>query len=732
MSIALIAIGLVTLLGQVVLLRELLVAFFGSELIYVLALGLWLLGSALGALLGGLRGGRRTVGAATDLAPVAWLLIVLGLLLPLDVVAIRGLRPLFGEAFGAVPGAYLDLPVQLLVLAATLLPPSLLAGVLLRRAAGVLIARGGRLIRAYAIESAGGVLGGLLATLLLRFGLANLAGALLAALVATLTGALLPSSRSPSPSARTTRAWYRPAPRLVIGALGALALVVGMFASRSIDHRLATWSQADLVASRDTPYGRLSVTAAAGQVALFEDGALVATSEDTAAEEIVHLAALQRGRVDSALVLGFGSGNEVAQLLAHQPAVIDWVVVDAEIVRWLASYLPDAVGRVLAEPTVHLIDADPRTWLAQSGRYDLILSNMAAPASGRANRYWTVEFFAACREHLRSGGVLACRLQAAENVWTPARLRRAASIHRALTTAFTDVVVLPAMHAHLLLASDRPLTRDPVELVEALDELRPPPRYLSGAYLDYLYTSDRFVAAQALLADSAVPANRDAQPTCYAYTLMIWLAHFLPELTWQDWGEGWLGMRSVWLALALMTVVALLARRSDLGRRCVLAAIAGLAGMVLEAVLLLHYQVHRGVLYQDLGFLFTAFMAGLALGGEALARVRDPGWRLQAMVAVALALLGAGTAWLTTHGAATGLIATASLLLLAGAVTAAMLGVATRRGRPYEETLAGPVFAADLLGGCVGGVAAALVLVPLLGLPGAALVVVALAVIAVL
>jgi len=727
MSFALIAIGLVTLLGQVALLRELLVAFFGSELIYVLALGLWLLGSAFGALLGG----RRFGAAPTTLEPVAWLLIVLGLLLPLDVVLIRGLRPLLGT----LPGAYLDLPVQLIVLAATLLPPSILAGALLRRAASVLVARGGRLIRAYAIESAGGILGGILATLLLRFGLANLAGALLAGLVATATGALLPATGILSPGLAATHERYRRTARAVIGALGAVALAVGMFASTPIDRRLATWNHADLVASRDTPYGRITVTAAAGQVALFEDGALVATSEDTAAEEIVHLAVLQRARLDSVLVLGFGSGNEVGQLLAHQPAAIDWVVVDAEIVHWLAAYLPDEVGRALASPTVHLIEADPRAWLAKSARYDLILSNLAAPASGRANRFWTEEFFASAREHLRPAGVLACRLRAAENVWTPARLRRAASIHQALTAAMTDVVVLPGMHAYMFLASDRPLTRDPALLAGRLAEVTPPPRYLTGAYLDYLYTSDRFVAAKTLLAEADIPANRDVYPACYAYTLTIWLSHFLPELTWRDWrdwGGGWFGVRSVWLALLAMTVAALVARRSDLGRRCVLAAIAGLAGMILEAVLLLHYQVHRGVLYQDLGFLFTAFMAGLAVGGEALARVRTPGIRLHLAVAAGLALLGVGTAWLTVHGAATGLIATAGLLLLAGAVTAALLGIATRRGRPYEEPLAGPLLAADLVGGCLGGVAAALVLVPLLGLPGAALATVALAGIAVL
>jgi len=44
MILQLLAIGLVSILGQVVLLREMQVACFGSELIYILAFGFWLPG----------------------------------------------------------------------------------------------------------------------------------------------------------------------------------------------------------------------------------------------------------------------------------------------------------------------------------------------------------------------------------------------------------------------------------------------------------------------------------------------------------------------------------------------------------------------------------------------------------------------------------------------------------------------------------------------------------------
>ncbi len=49
--ILLLAVGLISILAQVVLLRELSVAFYGIELIYILAIGVWMLCTAAGAAL---------------------------------------------------------------------------------------------------------------------------------------------------------------------------------------------------------------------------------------------------------------------------------------------------------------------------------------------------------------------------------------------------------------------------------------------------------------------------------------------------------------------------------------------------------------------------------------------------------------------------------------------------------------------------------------------------------
>jgi hypothetical protein len=63
-----------------------------------------------------------------------------------------------------------------------------------------------------------------------------------------------------------------------------------------------------------------------------------------------------------------------------------------------------------------------------------------------------------------------------------------------------------------------------------------------------------------------------------------------------------------------------------------------------------------------------------------------------------------------------GLVETAALLAAAGCLVAGIFAYATLHGAPEQEKVISPLYAADLFGGCVGSVAASLVMVPLLGM----------------
>ncbi|MBD3334477.1 MAG: hypothetical protein GF355_03085, partial [Candidatus Eisenbacteria bacterium] len=481
MARALFLIGFVSILGQVALLRELNVAFYGSELVYALTLGFWMLWTGLGAAVGRRQRAPREVS-------LHLLLLALAAVLPPAAVLIRS-----GRLFlGGVPGAYLSFPTQLLLMNLAVLPVGWILGLSFRWGARLHITAGRTAASAYAVESAGGVAGGLAATLALKWSLPNLGAVLIAALIIGLAAAGWSLRRG-------TRRGHRTALALG-GGLLALAAAGGLIRLAQLDRALTAWSHPDLVAVRDTPYSRVTVTARGGQVAVFINDALAYETQSLAAERFVHLAALQRPRPGRILILGGGFTGLVREALAHQPDSVHYVELDAQLLELVRAHLPDEDRRALAAVPVRTSIDDPRAFVAGTERrYDLILIGMPDPDSGQLNRFYTREFFALCAERLTARGVLALRLASAENLWTPHQAQRTAAVFNALGAACADAVLLPGEES-ILLASPAPLARRPDALVERLVDRPLDTRLVTPAYVDYIYTNDRFHRAAERLA----------------------------------------------------------------------------------------------------------------------------------------------------------------------------------------------------------------------------------------
>lgn len=349
---------------------------------------------------------------------------------------------------------------------------------------------------------------------------------------------------------------------------------------------------------------------------------------------------------------------------------------------------------------------------------------MPEPDSGRTNRFYTAEFFTACSRSLSPGGVLALRLRGAENLWTPLATRRLAAIHRALRGAFDDVMVLPGT-SHVLVASRGPLVRDPDEIATRLRRRDLRARLVTPAYATYLLSNDRFREMDQALSTAVTPANTDARPVCYPYTLLLWLSRFAPSLGRAEIPDlrpaRLLTDPRGWLALAVVAGAAAVVRRRGLARRAALVGAVACAGMVIETVLLLDYQTRSGALYRDLGALLTAFMAGLAAGSAWLdRRTRRAGaGKAGPWLVIALAALASAIAALLETGHVLGLVPVAILLAATGFVVAALFAWAAAVAHPDPRVPIAPLYAADLAGGCLGSLGAALALVPLAGLPGA-------------
>ncbi len=702
MKISLLAIGLISILGQVVLLRELNVSFFGVELIYLLALGIWLFWTALGAMIG-----RRVHSPSPR--QIASLFMVFAFAISLDIVFIRASRLLFG----GLPGAYLDFFQQILVALIALLPAGLLSGLLFQWAARAYVAQNETLAVAYAIESAGGLLGGLLSTLFIMWELQNFSSALLCALIAVIIPLMILKDNRAS-RWRTT-------------ALLLSCLVFGLlWISPALDDTLTRWNHPRLLENRDTPYGRITVTRLYNQISVYENDALSFETEGMDAEYFCHLTALQHSHPRKVLILGGGIEGLVREITKYSPQKIDYVELNPALLKMVTKHLPKDIRQSLNAPAVNIIFDDPRKFLKKSGLYDLILVGMPEPTSGQANRFYTKEFFEQCSAKLNPGGILGFRLHTSENLWTKPLANRNAGIFNALRSVFPAVLFLPGT-TNIVTASRSPLPQTHHVMIQRLQKMQIATRLITPGYIRYLFTNDRFFEVRDLLNKNNSPINTDIQPVCYQYAFMIWLSKFFPRLALID-------VQTVinpllfeppfsllfWISLP---VILLFSRFHSMLRRMLLVAAAGFIGMVMETILMLHYQTKSGVLYQDIGILLMSFMSGLTLGAlivkKAMSRPvnRRSSLRCQGiLLIIGFCILIVFTEKYLLKSNAIGLMQISFLLVFTGFFVAGIFAFASLHEIDHQQDVISPLYAADLLGGCIGSLLGSLFLIPLMGM----------------
>ena len=311
--IYLIAVGFFSILGQVVILRELNVAFYGIELIYILSFAFWLIGTAIGAAVG-----RQSY--IPEEIKIHKLFLVSAILLIVDIIFIRDIRNLFG----GVQGGYLPFLIQVSALSIALLPVGFLAGLLFQWTAKRFVDENETLAKAYAIESAGGVLGGLSSTLFLNLGISNFSIALTCSLCFAFVVIYFSFNSKNSLMKYTSIA------------VSAGILILFVF-SHQIDKLLTSWNHPQLIESIDTPYNRVTLTSHEKQLSVFEDDALSYETQSITAEEFVQLSTLQTTNLNNVLVLGGGFGGIIPELLKLPIKKIDYVEINRDLIEFLKN-----------------------------------------------------------------------------------------------------------------------------------------------------------------------------------------------------------------------------------------------------------------------------------------------------------------------------------------------------------------------------------------------------------
>jgi spermidine synthase len=711
------ALGVSCVMTQLALMRELLGAFSGNEMVLGVALGLWLLLMGIGTWLG-----RTSDKLRNQFAALIMTQMLVAILPLLQVFLLRALRNVVftrGAAVGVT-----QIVISAFVL---LLPYCLVAGYALTLSCSLLAREegAGGIGRVYIADSVGSIAGGILFSFVLvrfldHFGILVFP-AMLNLLVAGVVGVRC-----------GTRALSGTALALAVGEL-ALAFLADM-------DRISTnlqFSHQHIVARANSPYGKLIVTESDGQFNFIENGVpITSTHDDQRVEETVHYAMAQRPDARKVLLVSGGISGTAKEVLKYGVSEVDYVELDPLILEFGWKYLPDN----LADSRIRIINTDGRLFIKQAvGKYDVIIVDVPDPSTAQLNRFYTVEFLAEAKQVLSKDGVLSFSLGRYENYVSKELAQMLASARLALKPSFHNVLIIPGGRVFFL-ASDGSLFED---VAARIEQRQIGTKLVNRHYLDAMLTADRMAdIARATAQPAAV--NQDFSPVLYYYHLRHWMSQFK------------IGFGALQSLLLVLLCVYLLRLR---GPAFVLFA-SGFAGSALEVVLLLAFQVLCGSVYHQLGVIVTVFMAGLALGAllmnrssrgnetltdesqianhesaiapnlltSAATKSRDE----KSLVLLALALAGYAMllpvlllAMNRVEGTASALFTVKVVIALLTLILAVLVGMQFPLANriEFDGTVVGAsqLYTADFTGAFLGALLACTLLIPLIGVTGVCL-----------
>lgn len=727
LTFALILIGASWMAGQIVLMRQLLVVFYGNELSLGITLASWLFWVGFGSW----GAGRWIVERIRQkLVALAFGEVGLALLLPLSILVAR-LIPL---GFNYLPGEIIGILPMSLATFFLLAPVCILGGFLFVLGCQVYKVRSRGLAAqigyVYILEAIGASIGGLITSLLLIRLFPPLYVMFLIGLLNLLSAFLLLRER-----------------RLLAISAGAL-LVIYLFSlifgqiDRLRQYSLnLQWRNYKLLTSQNSVYGNIVITRKDNLFSVFNNGLYSFTVPDRfTSERKAHFPLLEHPRPERVLLIGGDSSGQLREILKHPVERVDYVELDPLLIKLAKEYLP--VNKELDEPRVTVIsNMDGRLFVKMTAnKYDVVIINLPSPHTAQLNRFYTREFYEEVKRILKENGILCFSMYSNPNYISQEQKQLYLTLKQTLESVFDEVKITPGQTNYFLAAKGRGvLTLDWQVLMKRLKEREIQARYMREYYLFSELSPERIDFFQKRLgrAKSGALLNEDLRPIAYYYDLVLWNTYFKYNLKrlFQAINPGKIYLAAAFIFIILTAPLWLKGLRTKVPSWGVLTCVGttGFAEITFQIVTLLSFQIIYGYVYYKLGIILTSYMLGLIFGGWMITRMIEKGRgdyhlfiRTQAAIFIYplilpllfwtfLNLKDRFSFWLGSN------IIFPVLPVVPGLIGGFQFPLANKlylgNSRIEIGRSAGLTYGLDLFGSCLGAILATIFLLPVIGIP---------------
>ena len=741
---ALVIMGFSGIIAQILLLRELLITFYGNELSIGIVLANWLVLEAFGCFFLG----KMVERFKRPLQGFVGLQIIFSLSLPLVIYLTRILKEVIGVAAGEGLGLISILYSSFFIL----LPVSISHGALFTfgcKIYSLYFKQNAKSIgQVYIYETLGTIVGGIAFNYLLIPYFHSFQIALGVALINLIICVFLLA-----PFWRDVQIL---SPKILTIVSLIFLLLTGLLTfSQGADkiHWLSIrwqWKNQDVRHYQNSIYGNVVVTKRGEQYTFFSDGIPVITTptpDISFVEEFVHLPMLTHPYPKKVLILSGGAGGVIGEVLKH-PSVerIDYVEIDPLILKIVKSFPTHLTESELNNPKVNIEYVDGRIFIKKSSyKYDLILLGLSDPSDLQVNRLFTKEFFSLAKERLKEEGVLVTNLPGSLTYLNEELKNLNTCIINTLKGVFPYLQIIPGDGINLFLASTSKEISliNHLQLSQRLKERNLEVNLLTPAYIEYKLHSRWLNWFLKSLEGGTERINQDFKPLGVFFSLTYWNALFSPYMRGLFRLFERVNLLFLFILFFVITLVFLLinAKIKRFFKISIPICIAttGFAGMIFDLALIFTFQALYGYVFHWIGLLVTAFMVGVAVGAivmtSLLSRIKED---FASFIKIELAIvLFSGilpVIFVLFHPYLDRpivffLLQIVFLVLsfLSGLFVGAQFPLANKIYLGSSSNLsrtAGLLYSADLLGGWVSGIFGGVVLLPVLGLLGACMVVV--------
>ena len=741
---ALAMVGFTATSGQIIIVREFIVVFYGNELCLGLILANWLLWGAVGSWILGRIADRikRKTGLLASCE------IFLAFLLPALIFAARSARAIMrvqpGELLGIIPVSIFTFII--------LAPLCAVLGFLFALGARIYpAAKGAKQIgHVYILEGVGASAGGLLTSLLL---IRYLDSIQIAMIIGSLNLAAAFSLRTFLGRTKSVKFFFRGL--IFILLIFNIYLLIPAKKTENILHQLKAqnlhqkslqiqWGMFGLKDSRNSIYSNLVVVGNESNYSFYSNGlSMFTVPNPSAAEQTAHFPLIEHPNPKKVLLIGGGVGGSLGEILKHPIESVHYVELDPEVIKMAREWLDPEFLKPLDDPRVKLANIDGRLFVKRAKeKYDVIILDLPEPSTAQLNRFYTREFFNEVSDALDDSGLFSAGVFSSANYLSQEHKDFLHCIYKTMSEVFSDIIIIPADDQAFFMASKvkSMLTYDEEILSNRLREREIQSLYVSEYQIPIWLEPWRVKTfSQKIKEPQNVRINTDFHPVSYYYNMVLWTAQFASQSRLDSIYKKIFGFAthlSLWWFILPALVVGVLFFlvgnwKKGVRKQYILLAvmITGFAEITFEVMVSLSFQIIYGYMYYKLGLILTAFMIGLIVGSVLMIRIMDKlknDMKIFMLTQVAVCiypLILLLAFWIFKEGRLYFLgsnILFPILPIIAGFIGGFQFPLATKIYLKYTNKVgkvAGLTYGMDLIGSCVGAFLVSAFLVPIIGIP---------------